>query len=311
MIISASRRTDIPSFYSEWFFNRIKEGFVLVRNPMNYHQVSKVNLKPDVVDGIVFWTKNPLPMLDRLSELKDYMFYFQFTITPYGTDIEPNIPSKTIDTFKRLADIIGPERVIWRYDPIFINENYTYDYHLNTFGKIANELKGYTNKIIFSFIAIKYREVKRNIKRLALQDINPDTQIKMAEQLAQIAKSNNLQIESCADTFNLEKFGIGQARCIDDKLFGKLLGCELDITKDKNQRTECGCITSIDIGMYNTCLNGCLYCYANYSKHNLQENHAKHDTGSPLLSGYINEEDKISERITKSNRNAQLQLRLY
>ena len=143
MIISASRRTDIPNYYSEWFFNRIKEGYVLVRNPMNISQVSKISLSPDVVDGIVFWTKNPLPILDRLEELREYTYYFQFTLTPYGKDVEPNVPSKNdliIPSFRKLSERIGKERVVWRYDPILFNDKYTMDYHIKYFKALAAKL---------------------------------------------------------------------------------------------------------------------------------------------------------------------------
>ncbi|NLY29527.1 MAG: DUF1848 domain-containing protein, partial [Firmicutes bacterium] len=138
MIISVSRRTDIPNYYSEWFLNRTKEGFVLVRNPVNFRQISRIRLAPDVVDGIVFWTKNPAPIISRLPELDEYMYYFQFTLTPYGKDIEPNIPEKSrvLAVFKRLSEMIGPDRVIWRYDPILINEKYTVAYHLDAFGRM-------------------------------------------------------------------------------------------------------------------------------------------------------------------------------
>ena len=131
MIISASRRTDIPSYYSEWFMNRIKEGFLYVRTPMNVHQVSKISLSPDVVDGIVFWTKNPAPMMDKLDLLSDYAYYFQFTVNSYARDIEPNIPNKNdtiIPLFKKLSNRIGKDRVIWRYDPILLTEKYTIEY---------------------------------------------------------------------------------------------------------------------------------------------------------------------------------------
>ena len=155
MIISASRRTDIPTYYSEWFFNRLHEGYVLVRNPMNIHQVSKITLNPDVVDGIVFWTKNPTPMLDKLDQLNDYTYYFQFTLNAYGRDVETGVPSKNnviIPAFQKLSDKIGPERVIWRYDPIFISKIYTIDYHLHYFEQLAKRLSPYTKKCTISFL---------------------------------------------------------------------------------------------------------------------------------------------------------------
>jgi len=145
MILSTSRRTDIPSYYSEWFFNRIKEKYVLVRNPMNYHQVSRIDLSPEVVDCIVFWTKNPMPMLSQLEQLQNYRYYFQFTLTGYGQDVERNLPSKKeviLPAFQRLSKEIGREKVVWRYDPIFFSEKYSMEYHCRCFSKMAEELAG-------------------------------------------------------------------------------------------------------------------------------------------------------------------------
>ena len=159
MILSVSRRTDIPNYYSEWFVNRIKEGYLYVRNPMNAHQISKIDISPQVVDCIVFWTKNPKNMMSRLSELKGYNYYFQFTITGYGKDVEPNIPDKRteiIPVFQELSRQIGKEAVIWRCDPIFLSEKYTKEYHLKAFEEIATKLRGYTDKVIISFVNIDW-----------------------------------------------------------------------------------------------------------------------------------------------------------
>ncbi|MDR1067984.1 MAG: DUF1848 domain-containing protein [Clostridiales Family XIII bacterium] len=305
MIISASRRTDIPAYYAEWFFKRIRDAHVLVRNPVNLRQVSRIKLTPEVVDGIVFWTKDPTPMLDRLGELKDYTYYFQFTITPYGKDIEPNIPPKNeaiLTAFKKLSDMIGPDRIIWRYDPILISEKYSAEYHLRAFAKIAGELHDYTRKVIISFIDEDYRTVKSNVKELALSDFPAEKQIEIGSALSGIAKDYGLRIDTCAEEIDLEEYGIEHARCIDGRLFEKLLDCRLDIGKDRNQRPECGCAASVDIGMYNTCLNGCRYCYANYNPKMVARNYARHDPLSPLLSGEISAEDRVTEREMKSQR---------
>jgi len=305
MIISASRRTDIPSYYSDWFFNRIKEGYVLVRNPMNIHQIGKIKLTPDVVDAIVFWTKNPIPMLDKLHELKNYMYYFQFTITPYGTDVEPFLPNKNLkilNVFKRLSDMIGADRVVWRYDPIFINAKYTIEYHIRAFTKIADELRNHTRKVTISFIDEDYRGVKNNINELLLVDFPLELKMKLCSQLAKIAHEKKLKIDTCAEQTDLQQFGIEHARCIDDRLLSKLLGCKINVGKDKTQRLECGCITSVDIGMYNTCRNGCRYCYANYNQGTVEKNFAQHNPTSPLLSGFLENNDKIIEREIKSHR---------
>jgi DNA repair photolyase len=271
---------------------------------MNYHQISRISLAPEVVDGIVFWTKNPLPMLDRLGEIKDYMFYFQFTITPYGKDVEPNLPAKQeiLSAFKRLSDTIGADRVIWRYDPILISNRYPLEYHIRAFGKIANELRDYTRKVTISFIDRNYRAVKENIKKLALEDFPPINQEQLCSQLAEIAHEHDLTIDTCAEQIDLSKYGIEHARCIDDRLFKKLIGCNLYISKDNSQRSECGCAASVDIGMYNTCKNGCKYCYANYNHNDVDTNSGKHNPNSALLSGEIGKDDKVYERKVKSYR---------
>jgi len=214
MIISASRRTDIPTYYSEWFFNRIKEGYVCVRNPMNIHQISRISLSPDVVDGIVFWTKNPIPMMSRLDELKDYMYYFQFTINSYGKDIECNIPNKNdiiVPAFKDLSRKIGAERVIWRYDPILLTEKYNIDYHVKYFNELAKRLTGYTHKCVISFVDL-YRNTKSNTKDLGLLPLGTEEMYELARRLVEIADKNNLIVESCAEKINLEQFGIAHSR---------------------------------------------------------------------------------------------------
>lgn len=199
MILSASRRTDIPNYYSEWFINRIREGFLYVRNPMNPHQISKINLSPDVIDCIVFWTKNPINMLGKLEELKPYMYYFQFTLTGYGRDVEPNLPHKRealIPTFQRLSEQIGKERVIWRYDPIFLSDRYTVEYHIKAFEEIVASLAGYTDKVVISFIDF-YKKTMRNTRTLAIQQMTAQKTRTLAEKMAEIALRYSLDIETC------------------------------------------------------------------------------------------------------------------
>lgn len=309
-IISASRRTDIPSYYSEWLFNRLKEEYVFVRNPMNIHQISKINLLPEVVDGIVFWTKNPTPMLNRLEELGKYNFYFQFTLTAYGPEVETGLPSKNkviIPSFQRLSKEIGREKVIWRYDPIFLNENYTIDYHCRYFEVLASKLAQYTEKCTISFLDF-YRNTERNIKPLHIRPMTVEQQMETAERFAEIAKRYNLQLDTCAEACDFGKFGVSHACCIDKERFERIGKYKLNVEKDKNQRGECGCVASIDIGAYNTCRNGCLYCYANYSGTSAKNNFGKHNLKSPLLFGEINEEDEIKERNVKSFIDRQMSL---
>jgi hypothetical protein len=249
MIISVSRRTDIPALFPEWFYNRVGKGFVLLRNPYNPLQVGRVTLAPDKVDGFVFWTKNAAPMLGRIHELDSFKYYFQFTITPYGRDVEKNIPDKNeiiIPAFKRL----GAGKAIWRYDPVFINERYTRDYHVRAFTKIAEALEGCASKGVMSFV-YSYRGV--DLRPLSIQPLSAEQQKELAQELAAIAASHGIELSACA-----EDLGIAQSCCVDGKMFG------VSQPKDRNQREMCGCVESVDIGAYSTCGNGCAYCYANH-----------------------------------------------
>lgn len=310
MIISASRRTDIPTYFADWLFNRLKEEYVLVRNPMNIHQIGKISLAPEVVDGIVFWTKNPIPMLGRLSELDKYNYYFQFTLNAYGKDVEPNIPSKNdviIPAFQQLSKIIGRERIIWRYDPIFFNEYYTMEYHCKYFRMLAERLSPYTEKCTVSFLDL-YRNTARNTKPLNIQPETREQQIEIMQRFLKIANEYGLYIDTCAEEIDLEKFGIAHAHCIDKKRFERIGKYKLSVEKDPNQRPECGCIASIDIGTYNTCKNGCLYCYANYSHNTVVKNTQLHNPLSPLLFGEVGPDDTIKERKVKSCKDCQFTL---
>lgn len=306
MILSVSRRTDIPGFYSDWFLRRIKEGYLYVRNPMNPHQISKIELSPDVVDCIVFWTKNPEPMLNRLEELKEYQYYFQFTLTGYGRDIECSVPHKKevmIPVFQKLSDVIGKKRVIWRYDPILFTEKYTPEYHLKAFAQIAGALCGYTDKCVISFVD-KYAKNRKRMEEMGVQEPGEAECKQFAGKLAEIAGKYNIKMSSCAEMMDLSACGIEHNSCIDRGLIEELIGCRMDVQKDKNQRSECGCVESVDVGSYNTCRNGCRYCYANHSPESVAESCRCYDPESPLLCGVVTEEDKVTERKVKSLREA-------
>ena len=308
MIISASRRTDIPARYSEWFFNRLKDGCVLVRNPVNPRRISRISLSPEVVDGIVFWTKNPLPMLNRLDGLRDFPFYFQFTLNAYGKDAEPGIPSKSgvlVPAFRELSRRIGKERVVWRYDPILFNKKYTPAYHAEQFGRLAGLLAGCTETCTVSFLDF-YRHIGRNL--VALEAAIPSAQQKMElmERFSRTAAEYGLTLRACAEDMDFGRFGVLPARCVDKERLERLCGCRLALGKDKNQRPACGCCESIDIGAYDTCPNGCLYCYANRSARAAAGNAALHDPSSPLLFGEVGENDIVSDREARSCKIGQL-----
>lgn len=314
MIISASRRTDIPRFYSEWLINRINEGFVDVRNPMFQDQVSRYSLSPDIVDGIVFWTKDPAPMLARLSELSDYSYYFQFSLTPYGKDVESGLRNKheLIATFQELSEMIGPERIIWRFDPILLNGKYSLEYHQRAFNTIASELNGYTTKVIISFID-EYNFGGRSIYgSVGTDGVGTIQQNQIAEFVSEIAHAYGMDVATCAETVDLDRYGIEHARCVDSRIFEKLDGCKLsrlktryeELRKDKSQRKQCCCIESIDIGCTNSCANGCKYCYATTNEALLKANLAAYDPRSTMLCGHFDpSKDKLKDnRGTGSSR---------
>ena len=311
MILSVSRRTDIPNYYSDWFYNRIKEGFLFVKNPMNPHQVSRIDLSPGLVDCIVFWTKNPEPMLARLHELDDYAYYFQFTLTGYGFDIEPNVPhkkDKMIPIFQKLSNTIGSSRVVWRYDPIFFNDVYTEEYHLRAFEQIADALAGYTKRCVISFLDI-YAKNKAAMRKLKVQESVPEDGQEnsdhiqklrdFAARLSEIAHRNDMEIATCAEKIDLSDCGIAHSSCIDRTLVEEITGHSVHVGKDKNQRAECGCVESVEVGTYHTCLNGCVYCYANDSREKAERNFKMYHADSPLLCGQIEDGDKITDRQVK------------
>jgi len=188
-----------------------------------------------------------------------------------------------------------------------LTPQYTIDYHVNYFNEIAKRLSGFTQKCIISFVDL-YHNTKTSANAFSITQPSNNEMLELAKRLVDIANKNNVVIESCAEKINLEQFGIGHGHCIDCQLFEKLLGCKLNLEKDKNQREECGCMTSIDIGMYNTCKNGCAYCYANHSENSVEKNTNSHDPLSPLISGNIQPDDIIKDRTIHSCKDCQLTL---
>ena len=308
MILSVSRRTDIPNYYSEWFLKRIKEGFLYVRNPMSPHQISRIMLSPDVVDCIVFWTKNPQPMLHRLEELSAYQYYFQFTLTGFGKDIESNVPHKKecmIPVFQKLSGKIGREKVVWRYDPIIFTDRYTPEYHLKAFAQIAGELKGCTSKCVISFVDL-YGKNQKRMKSLHTFSLTEQELLAFAAELAAVAKKNGMKTAACAEQMDLSSCGIERNCCIDKELIEQITGYRIHGKKDRNQRKECGCLESVDVGAYDTCLNGCRYCYANSSDKKAAENARRCRWDAPLLCGEICPEDRVTDRAVKSLKDHQI-----
>ncbi|MCM1387170.1 MAG: DUF1848 domain-containing protein [Bacillus sp. (in: Bacteria)] len=307
MILNTGSRTDIPAYYSDWFYNRIKEGYVLVRNPYYPVQITRYLLSPDVIDMMVFCTKNPQPMLDRLALLSAFEMFWFVTITPYGKDIEPYVPPKeqVMDSFRRLSELIGHEKVSWRYDPVFITDAYSVDYHIEQFGQMAEALAGYTHQCVVSFIDL-YEKTKRNFK--GVRSVSEKEQESLVSAFSQVAKEYDLQIHLCCENAALVRENVDADGCVSKAVLEKALGAKLNVPKKKTARSECGCLLGADIGAYNTCGHGCLYCYANYDKDTVIQNRKLHNVFSPLLVGEVSESDVIKQAQQKPWRDGQMDI---
>ncbi len=294
MIIQTGMRTDIPAFYSEWFVNRIQEGFVCTRNPYYPNQVTKYSLSPDVVDIIGFCTKNPAPMLDRIEVLSQYGQYWFVTITPYGREIEPNVPSKkmVMGDFIRLSKIVGADSLGWRYDPIFLTEAYSINRHIHDFEEIAKRLHGYTHSCVISFIDL-YEKTKRSFPQAS--EVKKADRITLGKTLIEIAKKCDMTVRPCCEGDELASYGADCSGCLTQSILEQAIHCRLNIPKSKikSQRSQCTCIFGRDIGQYNTCGHLCKYCYANADRGLVMRNIKLHDPKSPFLIGNSMPDDVI------------------
>ena len=291
MILNVSGRTDIVAFYTNWFIKRYKEGYVDVRNPFNKKLVSRIKFSD--VDGILFCTKNPLPIIKYLKEIQKPIL-FHITLTPYKKDIEPNVPpkGKIIEGIKEISKIIGKDNIYVRYDPILINDKYTIDYHIKAFENMCNKLKNYVNHIIISFID-DYKNVRNNASELKLKELTMNDYNKIGINFSKIAKKNNMTIQTCCEEKNLIEYGFIKEDCISSTLAFKLTG-KTNLKKWKER--DCNCIEMVDIGVYNSCKHFCKYCYANYSEEKVNDNYLKHDINSSLLIGSLEYDDIIKNR---------------
>ena len=309
MIIQTGMRTDIPAFYSKWFLNRIKEGYVLVRNPYNERQVTRYRLAPDVVDLIAFCTKNPAPMLPYMNVLKPYGQYWFVTITPYGRDIEPNVPDKekVMDDFKKLSDIVGVDSMGWRYDPILVDDKHSVEWHITEFEKMAENLCGYTKSCVISFIDI-YKKVERNFR--GVREVSKKDRITLGKEFIKIAGKFGMTIRPCAEGDELTLYGADCSGCMTVNTFETALHVHLNVPKRKtNQRNgQCACLLGVDIGAYDTCGHLCKYCYANSNTELVKANMKKHNPMSPFLLGESMPGDAIHEAKQESWIDHQLRL---
>lgn len=294
LILNTGQRTDIPAFYAQWFANRLKEGFVCVRNPYDPTQVSRYRLDPSVVDVIGFCTKNPAPMFPFMDLLKEYGQYWFVTITPYGRDVEPNVPDKhtLLEDFKKLSSLVGISAIGWRYDPIFLSDRYTLEYHMRAFEQIVSALEGYTKTVVISFIDL-YPKVKRNFPQVC--EVAKADRITLGKAIIDMASMHGMTVKPCAEGDELAVFGADCSGCMRIRDYEKAIGKRLHAPKKKGARTECACYLSCDIGVYNTCRHLCKYCYANAEPDRVLSQCRQHDPESPFLIGNYTPNDRIHD----------------
>ena len=294
MIINTGMRTDIPAFYSNWFFKRIEEGFVYSRNPYKKHLLYKYNLNPDIVDCLCFCTKNPKAMLKRLDEIADFNQFWFVTINPYGRDVEVNVPDykKVIKHFKRLSDYLGSNTVSLRYDPIFIDSKYTLEYHFEKFEEITSALEGYTHDCTISFVDL-YKKTMRNFP--GVKEVTKVEQIEIGKKFVEIGDKYGLTIKTCFEGTLLQDYGVDCSGCMTQQVIEKAINKKLKVPKGKYKARQCKCLLGSDIGVYNTCGHGCKYCYANANMKLVKKNQKLHNPNSPLLIGEVKDGDDIKE----------------
>jgi hypothetical protein len=295
MILNTGGRTDTVQYYTKWLLKRFEEGYALSRNPLFPNKVTRYELTPDKVDCVVFCSKNYEPILNDLTGItRGFNTYFHYTITAYGRDIEPGVPSieKSMETLKKLSAIVGKQRVAWRYDPVLLTEKYTIQTHLDTFERMAKELAPFVDRCIFSFVEM-YKKLETNMPELV--PLTERDKATLAEGLGAIAAKYGLYLQTCGTNGDYTQYGIHASGCMTLEMLGAANGVAFKSLKHKGMRAGCHCIESRDIGAYDTCMNGCKYCYANKKPEKAFENYKYHDPDSPLLLGHLKETDTISQ----------------
>ena len=300
MILNTGARTDTAQYFSKWLLKRFEEGYVYTRNPLFPNKVTRYELSPDKIDAVLFCSKNYAPILPRLREITDrYRTYFHCTITAYGRDIEPGVPSveESIRTLIELEKIVGRGRIAWRYDPVLLTDTYTVERHLETFAYMAEQLAPHIDRCIFSFVEM-YKKLETNMPELV--PLTEDDKQHLAEGLGATAAKYGMRIQTCGTNGDYSRYGIRSSGCATLEILGRANGCEFRDIKHKGMREGCHCIESRDIGAYDTCLNGCKYCYANKSPQKARENYKLHDPASPLLIGHLEKDDVVIQGNQKS-----------
>lgn len=303
MIINTGSRTDTVQYYSDWLLKRFKEGFVYSRNPLFPNIITRYELNPNILDCVVFCSKNYEPILDRLTEITDkFNTYFHYTITAYGRDIEPNVPTidESIETLIKLSKIVGKQRIAWRYDPILLTKKYTKQVHYNTFDYMSKRLSPHIDRCIFSFVDM-YKRLETNMPEIII--LNNNDKIEIAKNIGSIAKKHNMIIQTCATIEDFKQFGILQSGCMTSEILGNANNITFKKVRHSGNRQGCKCIENRNIGDYDTCPNGCKYCYANKNPQIAQENYKKHNPNDLMILGNL----KLTDEIQQSNQKSYLE----
>lgn len=300
MIINTGGRTDTVQYYTDWLMRRFEEGYALTRNPLFPTKVNRYELDPKVVDCVVFCSKNYQPILPRLHEITDrFNTYFHYTITAYGRNIEPGVPpiDESMATLIELSQLVGRQRVSWRYDPVLLTRDYTIQRHLETFDRMARVLAPHIDRCVFSFVEM-YKKLRFNMPELI--PLSVEDMDELARGLGSIAATYGMRIQTCGTNGDFSRYGIQSSGCMTLDILGEANGVAFKNRKHKGMRQGCHCIESRDIGAYDTCLNGCKYCYANQTPQKAIENYKLHDPASPLLLGQVCPDDTVTQGVQKT-----------
>lgn len=291
MILNTGGRTDTVNYFSEWLLNRFAAGYAYSRNPFHPDVVNRIDLNPETIDVVEFCSKNYRPILSRLHEITErFNCHFHYTITAYDKDIEPNVPGidESIETLRDLSAQVGKEKIIWRYDPVLLTGKYIIERHFATFDYMAGRIAPYVSRCVFSFV-VWY-------KKLHLPELQPISGLQkelIAKGLGEMAAKRHLYIQTCGTKESYEQYGIHHSGCMTRAVYEHSLGLHFKKVAERGNRPGCRCMESRGLGDYNTCLNGCRYCYANYDHEKARENYRLHDPESPLMIGHLRPTDKI------------------
>lgn len=291
MILNTGGRTDTVNYFSEWLLNRFAAGYAYSRNPFHPDVVNRIDLNPKTIDVVEFCSKNYRPILSRLHEITErFNCHFHYTITAYDKDIEPNVPGidESIETLRDLSAQVGKEKIIWRYDPVLLTGKYTIERHFATFDYMAGRIAPYVSRCVFSFV-VWYKKLHLP----ELQPISGQQKELIAKGLGEMAAKRHLYIQTCGTKESYEQYGIHHSGCMTRAVYEHSLGLHFKKVAERGNRPGCRCMESRGLGDYNTCLNGCRYCYANYDHEKARENYRLHDPESPLMIGHLRPTDKI------------------